>query len=475
MKISPASRTPGNSLSNLPGPRGLPLLGNLLQLDVTQLHVILEEWANVYGPLYTFKIGSRPVVAIAEAALIHEVLRGRPEMYRRLGSIARVLTEAGVNGVFAAEGASWRRQRRMVTQALDNEHLRRFFPTLARITGRLKSRWDRVACKACATDVQQDLMRYTVDVTTNLVLGYDGNTLENEDDVLQRHLEHLLPALNRRINAPVPYWQFVRLPADRAFDDALRVVRLLIADLVAQCEARLKHAQGEGYHPTNLLEAMLAAREQEGAFTREEIVGNALTMLVAGEDTTAHTMAWMIHLITGHQQVQKRLQQEVDEVLGQASMLEDFEVQERLTFLEAVAHETMRLKSVAPVLFLETNHAVELGGVHMPEGTALFLLTRQCGLQECAFAMPTEFQPQRWLAGAELSPGQRTSNAFMPFGDGPRFCPGRSLALLEIKAVVAMLCRNFCISKAEAAKEVGEHFAFTMMPTNLVVTLRTRE
>src|SRR6266849_6090155 len=135
----------GRPLTTLPGPRGLPLLGNLLQLKATQLHTILEHWADMYGPLYTFRLARKPVVAIAEPALIQEVLRHRPETYRRLGAIASVFEDLGGHGVFAADGALWRRQRRVVMQALSPLQLRQFFPTLTTVTARLQTRWARAA------------------------------------------------------------------------------------------------------------------------------------------------------------------------------------------------------------------------------------------------------------------------------------------------------------------------------------------
>jgi cytochrome P450 len=99
------TRTPGRPLTTLPGPRGLPLVGNLFQLKVTQLHTILERWADIYGPLYRFWLGRKPMVAIAAPDLIQAVLRHRPETYRRLDSITRVLEDIGGSGVFTAEGA----------------------------------------------------------------------------------------------------------------------------------------------------------------------------------------------------------------------------------------------------------------------------------------------------------------------------------------------------------------------------------
>jgi cytochrome P450 len=155
-------------------------------------------------------------------------------------------------------------------------------------------------------------------------------------------------------------------------------------------------------------------------------------------------------------------------------VLPDVQTQEQLHYINAVAHETMRLKSVAPLLFFEPTHAVELGGIHLPAGTAVFLLTRYGGLQEHAFPDAGQFQPARWLTAPLEPPRGPTPHALVPFGGGPRVCPGHPLALLEITAVMAMLCRNFTFTRPVDAPPVREHFAFTLMPTPLRLQLRPR-
>ena len=475
---SSRSDTPSRcrTINDLPGPKGLPLVGNMLQLDLKRLHVILEQWANTYGPVYKFRIANKTMLAVADPDLINEVLRKRPAAYRRFSSIEPVLKEMGINGVFSAEGAHWARQRQVAMQALNTAHLRQFFSTLTTVTARLKQRWDKTADGKTQIEVQKDLTRYTVDVTSHLAFGYDVNTLEKDGDVIQQHLEKIFPMINRRINAPFPYWYFFKFPADRALDVALDAVRKAIVKFIAHSRAQLATNPDLLIHPTNFLEAMLAAHDVGDAeFTDDEIAGNVMTMLLGGEDSTASILAWMVHFMADYPEVQKRMQQEADEVLGDARMLHDFRNHDRLSYIEAVAYETMRLKPVFPVLFLGTNQAVELGGTYIPAGTAIFLLTRQCGLQENAFSDSCQFQPERWLVSQAASQRNHNPKAFVPFGAGPRFCPGRNLALLEIKAVMAMLCRNFSIAKAANAKPVAEHFAFFMMPTNLSVYFRARE
>jgi cytochrome P450 len=474
-KAQPFPHRSPRTLRDLPGPEGLPLLGNMLQLDLKHLQTVLERWAETYGSLYKFQIAHKPVVAVSDTDLINEVLRKRPAAYRRLASIEPVLKEMGIIGVFSAEGEQWARQRRTAMQALNTAHLRSFFPTLVKVTERLKRRWESSARLEKWIDVQEDLMRYTIDVTSNLAFGYDVNTLEDKGDDIQRHLEKVFPMINKRINASFPYWHFIKFAEDRALDEALIAIRKALAEFITHSQARLAAHPELAVHPTNFLEAMLGARASgEADVTDEEIFGNVLTMLIGGEDSTAATMSWMLHYLTEHADVQERIQREVDEVLGEGRMLQDIRDAERLAYLEAVSFETMRLKSVFPILFLGANKDVELGGVRIPEGTAIFLLTRKCGMQEREFTAADQFRPERWMVGGGCPVTGHNPKAFVPFGAGPRFCPGRNLALLEMKSAMSMLCRNFSVTKSPAAKPVEEHFGFLMAPKHLSVTFTPR-
>jgi cytochrome P450 len=463
------------SLDTLPGPKGIPFVGNLLQLDMKaqRMHQVLEAWSRAFGPLYRVKVMRQRALVVSDAELIHQVLRDRPQSYRRLSAIEQVAEEVGVNGVFSAEGEPWRRQRRPVVQALDARHLRDFFPTLVDVTARLQLRWARAAEKQQAVDVLTDLMRYTVDVTTTLAFGYDMNTLEREGEVIQQHLERVLPTINRRIDAPFPYWRYIRLPADRAFDRAVAAIRRTIDEFIADARRRLAASPALAANPTNFLEAMLVAQTHgDASLSDDELFANVFTMLIAGEDTTASMIAWILHFLCEHPHVQRRIQQEADTVLGEPGVLTEMQDAARLPYIDAVAHESMRLKSIGPVFFLEANHDTDLGGVRVPAGTPVLLLTRVAALTNSLGADSLEFNPDRWLSGQPPSAQHRSG--FVPFGSGPRLCPGRSLALLEMKTVISMVCHHFDVAALPGSGPVKEAFGFTMVPRGLRIRFTPR-
>ena len=462
-------------LRDLPGPRGLPVLGNLLQTRFDRLHLTLEDWAEQYGPMYAIRIGPQRIAVISDHSAIQRVLMQRPGRFRRTAMLESVAAEMRLKGVFAAEGEDWRRQRRMVVSALNRAKLRDFFPQLAVTVGRLRQRWERAADRGEPVALCRDLMRLTVDVTMQLAFGVDANTLETPGPVIQRHLDKVFPVLHRRVNAPFAWWRLVRLPSDRALDRALEALEREVGAMVRETKRRMAGEPERRSAPTNFLEAILAAVEMgESRFTDAEIFANAGTLLLAGEDTTANTIAWAVHCFMMHPEHFERARREVDALVAPEPAIASLEQSTQLAFLDAFCNEVMRLKPVAPLLVFEPVASVELLGCLVPKGTPLMLLTRRMATRDEHFADGARFEPERWLDAHESGERAHDRRAFVPFGGGPRLCPGRSLALLQMRTVLAMLCRNFEPEPVCGGNDVEEHLAFTMMPANLSVRLRRR-
>jgi cytochrome P450 len=460
--------------ADLPGPRGWPLLGNAPQIDVKRFHLQLAEWAQRYGPVYRYDLGPIPFVVTTEATMINDAFRRRPEDFRRISTFETIFSELGVDGVFSAEGRAWRAQRKLAVGALNPRHLQAFFPTLRQVAENLLRRWERAASEQRVLDLQTEMMRFTIDVTTRLAFSEAVDTLTDRNSALLDQLSPLFPVLAYRINAAFPYWRYFKLPADRAVDRGLAQVREWLSELIEKTRAELAANPERTARPTNFLEAMLVERDENGEpFSDELVFANAITMLLAGEDTTANTVSWAVHLLLDADEPRCKLVEQVDAVLGVDHLPADIETCKHIDYCEAVAHETMRLKPVAPVLFLECNDDVVLGDIGLKKGTAIALLTRLPAMDSGQIDAPDAFRPERWADRGLVSRLQK-SGVFTPFGSGPRICPGRSLALLEMRVVLATFYRNFTVERIGRAEEVREVFGFTMNPEGLRVKLRPR-
>ena len=465
-----SSKRGTRSIDDLPGPRALPLIGNLHQLDFTKVHLILEAWSRQYGPVYQFRMGPAHLVAISEPSLIDEVLRARPETFRRAVKTDEILTEVGIKGVFNAEGGAWRSQRKLSVAALAQHNLRQLYPRIRMVAERLKGRWSRMAASGETLDVVDELKRFTVDVTMLIVFGYDVNTVERSDDVIQRHLEVILPAISRRFFALFPTWRFVRAGRDRRLDRALQDLRAWLEKLLADSRNRLKAEPGLADRPSNFVEAMLSASDDGGRpFSDDVVMSNLITMLLGGEDTTAFTLAWAVHEVCETPRWALELSREAAAVLGAGAAPADADAANRLPVANAVANEALRLRPAGPINIMNANVDTTLGDFVIPKGVGVAVLSRPAAQEPTNFGDPLAFRPERWLGE---SVGPHNVKAYIPFGSGPRLCPGRSLALLEMKTLLATLYKNFEVERVGDASDVTELYGFTMSPAGLRVRLR---
>ncbi|GGC61922.1 cytochrome P450 [Undibacterium terreum] len=441
-----------------------------MQFDPKSMHLILEKWGDEFGSAYVIGMGPKRTLVCSDPELMQTVLRERPEKYRRFSPIESAAAEMGGNGVFSVEGEAWRPQRRIVMQALAPTNFRNFVPVMHGITQRLLQRWKRIAQAGEILEMTDELIRYTVDVTTALAFGEDPNTIEDSGDVIQIHLAQIFPMLMSRTIAPFPWWRYIKLPQDRRFDRSLAVVHKHIAQLIERTRKKMQDHPSDGPH--NLLEAMLAASTQEGSgITDEVIAANVLTLLVAGEDTTAHTLAWTMFFIGQDKALQQQLHAASKNALGESSTCATFEGLKSLDLFEATAMEATRLKPIIPQLVFESIDYAVLGDIALPAGTPVFFLTRPSMLDAQKFGRPEQFLPERWQAGHEqVRP--HDAHAYAQFGAGPRVCPGRHLAMVELRLVLSMLARNFSLELAAEPGSIKEELDFTMHPNAMPVRLR---
>lgn len=462
----------------LPGPRGVPVFGNLLQLESTRVHQQLEAWCERYGPVYRLKLGPRRIVVMGDHTLIAQALRDRPEGFRRTTRLEQVWTEMGLlGGVFGATGDDWRRQRRMVMASFDPAHVRRYVPQLQRVAQRLVVRWQAAAASGQAIDLQADLMRFTVDTIAGLAFGAEVDTLGSDEDVIQRHLNRIFPAVFRRIFSPLPTWRWFPSADDRALVHSVAEVQTAVQGFIAQARARLAAEPARRAAPENLLEAMLvAADEPDSGIGDQEVAGNVLIMLLAGEDTTANTLAWMIDLMWRHPQTLARARDEVRRVCGgPGGAMPTLDQIGQLDYVEACAHEAMRLKPVGPQNAMQALRDTPLGDVLVEKDMVVFAVMRRDAVNEALIPNAAAYDPQRWLADG--GPGPAASQAkriSMPFGAGPRICPGRYLALLEIKMAMAVLLQHFDIAAVDTPDGLPprELLQLAMAPVGLTMKLR---
>ena len=467
-----ASGAAVRSWADLPGPPGWPLLGNATQIKSETLHTQLEQWAEYFGPMFRIKLGPQKALVVSDPIWVQRVLRERPAGFRRSSHLAQVLAELGASGVFTAEGDHWLRQRKLTMAAFGPDHVQRYFTTLRNCAERLCARWHGLAGQWL--DLNDEFSRYTIDVTCALAFGTASHAIEDPQGGIQPALRSIFAAVAKRMVAPFPYWRYIKLPADRKLDAQLAKVNEYCRQMLHLARQRIDQDPNLAAQPRNFIEALVAQQNLEPSLATEaEMTGNVLTLLLAGEDTSANTLTWAVWLLHKHPQHWQALQDASYAALHGEHFPSSKQQLDDWPLLGASLHETMRVKSVAPLLFLQNNGPCVLADVSLEADTLIILLTRQAGMQNPAIPDAWAFDPQRWLNEQQ---GAAVKQASLPFGAGPRFCPGRYLAIAEMGMMLASLLRNFKLEIApEQRHQMPEVFNFTMQPQGLRARLMPRD
>ncbi|MCG5049388.1 cytochrome P450 [Pectobacterium brasiliense] len=457
------------SIKRLPMPPTRSILGHVDYLKRSDVHLQMLRWKAQYGRFYRLRLGFTSAIVIADAECIRTIMKSRPDEFRRISSIESVFQEAGLNGVFSSEGKRWEHQRRLTEPMFQPAHLKYFYPSLRKVTSRLSDRFTMLAETGEAVVLVEEFKRYTVDITSLLAFGEDVNTLEQGENPLSQSLRHLFPMINARSGSLFPLWRYIRRERDKQFDASLSLIREYVDGFIYRQRKRLRLNPQLIEAPENMLQVMLAEQKKDGTLKDDDIVANAITLLLAGEDTTANTLAWMSFQLCSAPSVEECVFQECKEATNGAGALLPWPLP-RLPWLTAVMYESMRLKPVAPLLYLEPTKNTVIDDFLIKKGTPLLLMLNASGFDDVLFQQPDDFVPERWLER-----GKASFSDLQPFGGGPRMCPGRSLALMEIKLGFHALCGGFRVEAQQPASDVTESFAFTMSPSGFRVKLHKRE
>ena len=248
--------------------------------------------------------------------------------------------------------------------------------------------------------------------------------------------EQLLPLGQRFEPDPIRFAmpQWMPMPDDAEFDRAMGTLDEVLDDIIAVREESLGTAE-DG--PMDFLSVLLRARD-DGNQSPEQLRDEMMTMLLAGHDTTALTLTYTWFLLSEHPEVEQRVHEELDDVIGDDRP--GMEHVRELDYLEWVIQEAMRLYPPVYTIFREPTEDVTLSGYEVEAGTTLMVPQWGVHRSERFYDDPETFDPERWKPERAK---ERPRFAYFPFGGGPRHCIGKHLAMLEAQLIVATTAQRY--------------------------------
>jgi cytochrome P450 len=256
-----------------------------------------------------------------------------------------------------------------------------------------------------------------------------------------------------RFRRPVKIPRWLPLPSNIRYNAAVRTLDRLVYETIAR-----KKAEGGG---DDLLTMLMEARDEDGSAMDEvQIRDEAVTIFLAGHETTALALSWTFHLLGTHPEAAGRIVEEVRAVAGERQ-LEAADVP-RLQYTNNVIQESMRLYPPAYAFGREAIADCEIGGVAVPKGTTIFMSPWVAHRDSRWFADPLAFRPERW----EGDFAKRLPRfAYLPFGGGPRVCIGNSFAMMEAILILASVVRRWAL-RPVAGRRAEPFPTITLRPQN---------
>ncbi|MFE1049992.1 cytochrome P450 [Streptomyces olivaceus] len=433
----------------------LPFLGHAVQLMRDNLGFV-AALRTTYGPLVeiTLQPGTRTLV-VQDPGLIRTMLtdlgpsldKGR--FFEKMGQLLG-------DSVVTAAGQVHVRKRRQLQPAFAREQISRYVDTMRAETDAVVDDW----VPGRPLDVREAMVGLSLNMLAKTI--FSGSL----DDATFRRLRADLSIVMNGVGARVmlPDWvERLPLPANRRFNAARDGVRATI-------ERAVGDLQDSGHDTGDMLSLLLRTTDEETGepLTGHQISSEILTLAVAGTETTASVLSWMLYELARNPGIEARVLEELDEVLGDRPVA--FDDLGRLPYLGRVVEETLRMHHTGWLVTRRTVTETRLGPWTVPPGTELAYCQHALHRDPLLFRDPLEFDPDRWLD----DPGPRPTQGFLPFGAGKHKCIGDRFAFTELVTAVATIVRRVRLELAPG-QTVRPVAAATVRPRTLLMTVREKE
>jgi cytochrome P450 len=426
MQKEARTRMSGNGNRVPPGPKGLPIIGVALELRADPLEG-MRRFAREYGDIVRFRVLMRERILLSHPDLISQVLVVQQSKFHKSELTRRITKRMLGQGLLISEGDFWRRQRRLAQPAFHRSRINQYGSTMSEIAqARLRDWRD-----GQERDIAQEMMALTLDIAVRTLFG---TTLPADADRVGPAMTFLMRYSVSRQRGPVRIPENWPTPKNRRANRELEFMSSLVYRIIAERSAEVNPTD----HNDLLALLMNAMDEDGGQMTPQQLRDEAMTLFIAGHETTAQMLAWTWFALSENPDVEARLHEELHGVLGgRPPETADFG---RLPYLQAIMNEILRLYPPAYITARETIESCELGGYIIPAGKTIIFSQWVTHRDPRFYDDPDAFRPQRWLDGLaqRLPPG-----AYFPFGDGPRRCIGQGFALLEAAIVIGIVAQRF--------------------------------
>ncbi len=410
-----------NKASLPPGPKGLPIVGNIFQLRRDPLS-FMREIQQTHGRMATVQFGKQQVVMFLRPEHVRYVLVEKPRNFVKydLGNLRFLLGD----GLLTSDGDFHRQQRRLVQPAFHKHRVEGYADTMVHLTEEMLEQWQ----PGSEVDISREMQQLTLRIILKALFNLDSPT---QSASLGRAITTVITnsirnfGSVRRLRLDLPFTRYGRMMAGK------RELDTFVYNLIKQRRA-------DGRDVGDVLSMLLQAQDEGNTMTDKQIHDQVFTFIAAGHETARNTMSWTFYLLSQHPHVLEKLLAELHTVLqGRSPSVDDLP---HLPYLDWVINESWRVYPPAWTLIRRAVDAFDLDGYHFPAGTIAVLSQWVLHHLPDIWGDPGVFRPERW----DPARGQQVPQwAYFPFGGGPLICIGMPFAELETRLLLATILQHY--------------------------------
>lgn len=392
------------------------------------------------GDVVSLRLGPKPACLVNGAEPLRQILVSDAACYDKGFQFDQLRVLIG-DGVGTSGGAKHRRQRRLMRPAFDHEHVEGYVALMACCAAQIVADWRATP----QIDAGHQMRRLAMTAIARAMFEAVDDVGSQSESAAVREVLASLPILlggvGRRALLPLAVLNKAPTPGNRRFDRACVGLHAMADRMIADHRSRQASASGhENAETPSLLSTLLAAVDEDGGgMTDEQAHDEIMTVLLAGTETSAGTLAWTLHVLSRDPDLQRAVQQEADTVLGgRTPTAADIN---SLPLTRRVVCEVLRYYPPSWILGRRPIEDVQIAGIPVAAGTQVLLNFYGLHHDPAVYADPGRFDPDRWLKpDAEVLRGH-----YLPFGLGPHACVGEGFAWSLILTTISTIASKFTV------------------------------
>lgn len=461
--MATSSITFSDTQQSIPQERGLPLVGCLYEFAQDPL-AFFHRLMSSYPDLVEFHIPFSDMALVTSGDLCHQILVTQAKKFKKSDRDVGIMGTVLGNGLVTNNDFSHHKvQRKLVQPGFHFRRIESYAQTMSDYTSIMTQSWT-----SGTRDIADDMFKLTMYIVSKTLFDTDMSQMQREANNIGHTMHTVQTETNKRFHQLFIFPDWVPTRGNRRLLNAKKTLHETMKGMI---EARQASATEADQPNNDMMSMLLEAKYEDGTSMPTELVMDELiTLFTAGHETTSNALTWTFYLLAKHPEIQAKLHQELDRVLGKQNA--QFEHLSDLKYTEMVVKESMRL--LPPVWTLnnrQANEDITINGYHIPKGKVLFLSPYANHMNPRYFSQPENFNPDRFSPENEKT---IPKHAYIPFGSGPRVCIGQSFAMMEAKIILATIMRKFEVELDESNEFAPQAFITLSNKDGMKVKLKSR-